>query len=119
VTIPMHVTAFIAGLAGLFATTSCGGSAASACEIAHQKIKDCDVKSFRPNTIGAILLPLVGDTPEDCTDQNRCVARCVTDASCEAITFVVAGTSTDVNVDVNIPAGSEGFHRCLYGCAFD
>jgi hypothetical protein len=114
VTIPMHVTALVAGLAGLFATTSCGGSAASACELAHHKLKECDVPVLRPSTIGAILLPLAGGTPEDCTDQNRCVAQCVTDASCEAITFVVAGGATDPNV--TIPAGSEGFQRCLYCC---
>ena len=93
---------------------SCGGSAASTCELAHEKIKECDVPILRPNTIGAILLPLAGDTPEDCTDQSRCVAQCVTDASCEAMVFVVAGASTDPNVA--IPAGSENFHRCLYGC---
>jgi hypothetical protein len=72
------------------------------------------VEILRSNTLGAALLPLALDKPQECTAENRCLARCVVNTRCETISFVVAGTSIDPNESV--PEGAGAFRQCLHRC---
>jgi hypothetical protein len=109
----MQVLTLTVGFASLLVTISCGGSAASACELAHEKLQECKVEILRSDSIGASLLPLVLDMSPDCSATNRCVAECVMPASCGAISYVIRG-STDPNEPP--PAGAGTFQGCLYSC---
>ena len=99
----------VASATGLLGAPGCGGEAKSPCVLAKDRLQECRVEILAPDAIGSRLLPL--KLTDDCGGENSCVAECVVPAPCDAIGYVVAG-STDPNEAT--PPGAETFQHCVY-----
>jgi hypothetical protein len=90
---------------------SCSGR--STCEVAQDRLNECnDEIKAAASVQGFVRLPLA---LPNCSGQvNECVASCVADSNCPAITYVLLGKQNDPNEP--IPPGADKFAGCINGC---
>ena len=103
-----HHVALLAVVAFAF---SCSGR--STCEVAQDRLNQCndEIKAAATDQ-GFVRLPLA--LPNCSGRVNECVASCVADSNCPAITYVMLGKKNDPNEP--IPPGADKFEGCINRC---
>jgi len=87
----------------------------SNCEVAKRRLEECDAAIRAPaEKQGYVQLPI--QLTSCLGSANACLADCVADSRCPAITAVVLGVGrTDPNSDP-LPPGTVQFSACLQTC---
>jgi hypothetical protein len=102
----------LVGVAVVVFALGCG-DARSNCEIARDRVKECNdeikASTTSPRVVG---LPL--DFTSCSKPASACAAGCVADSTCPAIAYVMLGRRSDPNAV--IPAGANEFEGCINRC---
>jgi hypothetical protein len=97
---------------GAIVTIACGDTR-STCEVAQDRLNECSAEMRATEASqGYVTLPL--DLTSCDGAVNSCVAHCVADSTCPAITYVLLGKKTDPNEVA--PTGAGQFQGCLQKC---
>lgn len=98
----------------VFVASGCD-SPRSTCEEAQGRLAECGQQLQSSGTSTYSRLPL--QVSNDCKDPaDACLASCVSNSNCAAITRVVQGPSNDPNASPVIPPGTSEFAECLQRC---
>lgn len=95
----------------LWMTHACGGDARNSCQIAQQRVDQCDAEIIAMgHDRGLPLLEFSGE----CSGWSACDAACVNKASCAAMSLALFGGGSDPNRPPVPDAGP--FLQCLMDC---
>jgi hypothetical protein len=99
----------------LFLTTlsSACGDARSGCELAQEKLDECNAANADPrDPLRPRLIPLA--TKGECSQVNACVAPCINATSCTTLTWVYFGGQGDPTAAQ--PADAGRYLGCMRKC---
>jgi len=87
----------------------------STCAVAQRRLEDCDAEiRAAAEQQGYVGLPLQLTSCSGAS--NQCLAECIADSSCPAITFVLLGKGLHSDPGLRTPPGAGPFTLCLQTC---
>ncbi len=113
----VSITRFAAPIIFVLFAAASACSSRTDCEVAQEKLNECDSENAAmTDAFSYRALPL--SVRGECSGVNACVASCVNEASCAAITWLEF-TGGVANADPNgppVPEGGGAFNLCLKPC---